>query len=283
MPKTISAGLSTHLAGELSTLATLVKVTRRDGVVLGFTSHDRNLVLSGVTYVADGAFSPTVFESAPDLSTDNLEISGLLSAGAITEADLAAGKYDHARVDVYACNWGDLTQGTLQVRRGWLGEVSVQNGRYTAELRGFHDLLQRRIGTVFTPECRHDLGDARCAVALASYTVTGSVTAVTSRSEFTDSARPEADAYFNYGFLTWTSGPNAGVTMEVKNFAADRFTLWLPMPADIGVGNTYSVYAGCDKRFATCRTKFNNAINFGGFPHLPGLDRIVDYPDAKSS
>lgn len=279
--KTIPAALDTHLSGELATLATLIKISRRDGAVMGFTSHDRDLLVSGVTYKADSAFSASAIENKNTLSADNLEAFGMLEDSGITESDIRKGRYDHARIDVYLCNWADLTQGVVQLRRGWLGEIQIEGGQYRAELRGLHDLLQRPIGATVTPECRHDLGDSGCKIDLVSLTVTGAVTSVTSAHMFADSSRAEAAGHFNGGLLTWTSGPNSGLSMEVKDFTSGQFTLWLAMPDLPAAGNSYSVTPGCDKRFSTCKAKFNNVVNFGGFPHLPGIDKILDYPDAR--
>lgn len=280
--KTLSAALQSHLSRELSTLATLVKVTRTSGAVLGFTTCDKDLTVSGVTYKADGAFQASAIQNRAVLSTDNLDIIGLLDSAMISEADLRAGLYDHARIDVFLCNWADLTQGVMQLRRGWLGEVRLIGGKYQAELRGLHDLLQRPFGKTYAPECRHTLGDGSCKIVLSTVTVTGSASSVTDNTRFTDASRSEADSIYNYGLLTWTAGANAGLSMEVKSFIAKEFVFWLPMPNTISVGDAYSVYKGCDKRFATCQSVFNNALNFGGFPYLPGVDRILNYPDARS-
>ncbi len=281
--KTISTALQEHLGGELTTLVELVKITRTDGVIKAFTTHDADLVVDGVTYKADGSFSPQDLNSAASLKAERFEIAGVLDSAVISDTDLKAGLYDHARIDFYVCNWADLTQGVIQLRRGWIGEVLLEDGRYTAELRGFHDLLQRRIGETYTPECRYDLGDSRCGIDLAALTVTGSVTGATSASVFSDTARTESDGTFAYGKLTWTSGANQGLGMEVQDWnATDKtFTLWLPMPNAIATGDGYSVYPGCDKRLACCRDTFNNVINFGGFPHLPGVGKILFYPDNK--
>jgi uncharacterized phage protein (TIGR02218 family) len=282
--KPISTALQAHLNGELTTLAYLVKITRPDGLIKGFTTFDQNLAIGGVTYKACGALTPSALESTSGLATDNLEVTGILDSDDIAAIDIEAGLYDHARIDVYACNWTDLTQGTVQLRRGWLGEVALSGGHYVAELRGLHDLLQRVVGDYYTPECRYDLGDNRCTIDLAPLTVTGAVTGVTDNATFADTARTESDGTFNYGKLTWTSGANAGLGMEVKNWDGTGlvFTLWLPMPNAIAIGDTYSVYPGCDKRFTTCQGKFGNAVNFGGFPYVPGVGNILQYPDTAS-
>ena len=279
--KTISSALQAHLGGEGTCLAELVLVTRGDGVVKGFTNHDADLVVGGVTYKADGAFSAGMLENAASLKEGDFQVEGILDSALLSEADIEAGLYDHARVDVFVCNWADLTQGAVQIRRGWLGEVTLAGGQYRAALRGMHDLLQRRVGDVYTPECRFDLGDARCAVNVAALTVTGSVTGVTDNAAFYDSSCGAASGTFNYGKLTWTSGANQGLCMEVQNWDGVNqiFTLWLPMAYGIQVGDSYSVYPGCDKRFSTCGGTFGNAANFGGFPHLPGLGTILNYPN----
>jgi uncharacterized phage protein (TIGR02218 family) len=282
--KSVSSNLQAHLNGELTNLAYLVKITRADATIKGFTTFDRNLTLDGVTYKADGALTPSALQSTSGLSVDNLEATGILNSDDIVAADIEAGLYDNARVDVYACNWADLTQGAVQLRRGWLGEVVLSSGHYVAELRGLHDLLQRTVGDYYTPECRYDLGDSRCTVNLAPLTVTGTVTSVTDNATFADTSRTESDGVFNYGKLTWTGGANSGQSMEVKNWDGGGFifTLWLPMPNAIAVGDAYSVYPGCDKRFTTCTGKFGNGANFGGFPYVPGVGNILQYPDTAS-
>lgn len=276
--KTISPALQTHLKGEVTTLAYLMKITRTDTVVKAFTTHDQNIVIGGVTYLADGAFTPSAIENRAGLAVDNLEITGLLDSIDITDADLQNGLYDFARVEMYACNWADVTQGTVYLRRGWLGQVTRAGTHYTAELRGLHDLLQRPVGDSYTPECRFDLGDARCGVVLTP--VSGSVTSVTDNATFGDTAQSAASGVYNYGKLTWASGANTGRSIEIKNWdlPTQSFTLWLPMPYALAVGDAYTVTLGCDKRFTTCRNIFSNGANFGGFPYVPGVGNILKYP-----
>ena len=116
---------------------------------------------------------------------------------------------------------------------------------------------------------------------IAYYRLAGCVTSVDSKRVFYDSSRMEDNGYFNDGKLTWLTGLNAGVSMDVNGWDLDShcFTLWLSVPYEIQVGDTYSVTPGCDKRFATCRARFNNIVNYGGFPHLPGLGKLLLYPD----
>lgn len=277
MSKTIPGALATHIALEATTLATCWKITRRDGVTKAFTDHDRDLVVSGTTYVAAAGYSASAIESSADFAADNLEAEVVFSDAGITESDLIAGLYDFAAVEILLVNWSSPADGGMILRRGTLGEVTLKNGRASAELRGLLQQLQQTVGRIYGRRCDADLGDARCGVTLASFTVTGTVSSVTTAREVFVVSTPPSRAE---GKLTWTSGANNGLSMEVRALSGSTITLALPMPYDIAAGDAYSVYAGCDKNLSTCKTVFDNVVNFRGYPHIPGQDRILSYPDA---
>jgi hypothetical protein len=84
-----------------------------------------------------------------------------------------------------------------------------------------------------------------------------------------------AIGYFAYGLVSFTSGQNKGYSMEVKTFAPGVVTLALQLPFPLAAGDTYTIIAGCDKQFGTCRDRFNNIIHFRGEPYIPGIDTII--------
>lgn len=278
--KTIPAALYAALTAEVTTLATCWTLTRTDGVVLGFTDHDADLLVNGVTYQAASGYTASTIQSTADLSVDNLDTKGILESGAITHEDVRAGRYDNAAIEIFMVDYSDVTAGQLTLRAGHLGQVKVSGDEFTAEVRGLAQLMQQTITRTYVATCDADLGDSRCKVALASYTVTGLVQTATDARTFADGVRIEADGYFAGGLLTWTSGANAGLKMEVKNNLAASGTIVLhqPMPKPIAVGDAYSVSAGCDKAKSTCTGKFNNAVNFRGYADLPGMDKLLKYP-----
>lgn len=275
--RTASPELTAHLQSETTSLATLWKLTRRDGLIFGFTDHDADITYDGVLYEAATGYTPSSVDTTADLAVDNLEVQGVLTSDTLNDEDLRAGLWDYCKVEITRCNWQDLTQGVLWDRVGRLGEVRTGRVSFTAELRGLAQNLQQVIGRAYTASCNADFGDARCGKSLASYTVSGSVSGVSSNRIFADSSRAEADHYFRYGLLTWTSGANDGLKMEVKGFlnTGGVFELQGEMPYDILAGDSFEVYAGCDKTLATCKGKFNNVINFRGFPHVSGQDALL--------
>lgn len=165
--KSASAGLASHLAQDVTTLATCIRLTRKDGTEFFFTDHDRDLVISGDTYKSDVAYQRSPIASNDQLSVDNLEVTGILDDASITQVDLRGGKFDYAVVEVFLVNWADLTQGILKLRRGRLGEVIVSpKGTFQTELRGLAQAFSRTIVELRSPECRADLGDARCKIPI---------------------------------------------------------------------------------------------------------------------
>ncbi|PWR22756.1 DUF2163 domain-containing protein [Zavarzinia aquatilis] len=278
--KELPPGLADHIAGGVTTLARCWRLTRRDGVTFGFTDHDRDLVFDDIVHRADSGFTPSAMESLPGLAVSNLDVEGALRADAITEADLAEGRYDDAECLLYLVNWQDVTQRVL-LRRGHIGEVRRGRGGFSAELRGLAHRLDQSCGRSFERGCAWTLGDARCGIDLtaAGRLADIAVTMVASRMSFAVSGIGgfAAGAFAN-GRLVWTGGANEGLSAEILRHVGDVLTLLLPPARAVTVGDTARITLGCDRKFATCRDRFVNAPNFGGFPHIPGNDFILSYP-----
>lgn len=274
--KPLSTALAAHLAGETTTLATCWKLRLRDMTVLGFTDHDQDITFESATYVAATGFTPSAVSTSADLAVDNLDVEGMLNSNAISEADLLAGKYDFAEIEIFKVNYADLTQGKLPLRRGWLGEVRFSGHQFTAEVRGLAQRLSQTMGELYTPACRAKLGDNQCKINLALFTFTASVTAVISNQVFSASGLVQVAGYFDFGKITFSSGANDGLSMEVKTYTPGEIMLVFPMPYTVGVGDSFSIHAGCDKDFATCINRFENAVNFRGEPHVPGIDKMLE-------
>ncbi len=271
--KTITPELKAHWESSVRTIATCWLLELKDGTKMGFTTHDEPIEWDGVEYSPAG-FTPTKFEQSSDMSVDGMDVQGFLDSDAITEADIAAGRFDRADVYTFKINWADPSQGILKLPRGWIGEIKRSDQIFVAEVRSLTQALQQKIGREYVGTCWANLGDSDCGVDLAAITVTGSVDSVASAYEFTDTSRSEDSGLFDYGLLTWTSGDNAGRSSEVKAFDGDTFLLFDAMPEPIQAGDEYEVYPGCDKKLATCRDQFSNVPNFRGFPYIPGADNM---------
>lgn len=278
--KNISPSLQAHLDTGATTLAHVWKLTRRDGVSLGFTDHDDDLVIDGFVYEAAAGVSASAIESSVGLSVDNLDILGALMSDRLSEDDLIGGLFDDAEIEIWRVNWRDVSERVL-MRKGNLGEVTRGSTGFSAELRGLAHRLNQPTGRLYQYACDADLGDARCgfAVEVIGGTV---VSAEDDRVIVAEGLEAQAENTFTRGRLEFTSGANNGAAMEVKlhKLAAGGavIELWQAMAHGIAAGDTFEITAGCDKQFSTCRTRFKNEANFRGFPHMPGNDFVMSYP-----
>ncbi len=319
--------------------------------IIGFTTNSTDLVVGKVTYGSALSYRATEIKSGGDLSVDNLDVFGVLDSTTITNVDIFAGRYDFAEVEILLVNYADLTQGTMTLRKGNLGEVTIKRNQFGTELRGMTDFLTQNVVERYSVTCRVELTDSECAVrleppvwsattvytvrpvgdagagsvvrpttengrhfkctvagtsggsepawdttignttvdgsvtweAIQGLTLTGTLTGVTDNSNFADTSRTEADDFWTFGLLTFTSGNNIGIALEIKDYvlSTGAFELYTAMPFIVQVGDTYEVTAGCDKKVATCIAKFNNVNNFRGEPFVPGQDYMFRYPDSK--
>lgn len=282
--KTLSPAFAAHLVSGATTLCWCWRLTRRDGVRLGFTDHDRPLSFDGTAFEAASGFTASEIKDTVGLSVDNLEVTSAITSDALAEADLAAGIYDDAAVEIFRVNWSDPAQRVL-MRSGSLGEVSRSGIAFSAEVRGLAHHLQQPKGRLYQYTCDADLGDARCSInrTAPAFQGHGTVTAVGSARQFTASGLTAYTTdWFTRGLLTFTSGAASSQQIEVKSHTLNAGTvtieLWSPARLPLVAGQTFTITAGCDKHMTTCAGKFANATNFRGFPHMPGNDFLVSGP-----
>jgi uncharacterized phage protein (TIGR02218 family) len=247
---------------------------------MGFTDHDRDLSFDATTFSAATGFTASEIKDTLGLAVDNLEVESALSASSLEDDDLAAGLYDDAAIEIWRVNWADTAQRTL-MRSGSIGEVRRAGSAFTAEVRGLAHYLQQPKGRLFQFACDADLGDARCTVDLTdpAFKGTGTVVAASSPRLLTASGLSAYAAdWFSRGLLTFTTGANTGLALEVRRHTAGSpatLELWQPFAHAIEPGDGFTVTAGCDKQFATCKARFANGVNFRGFPHMPGNDFVA--------
>lgn len=281
--KILSPALQAHLDSGATTLCWCWRLTRADGVVMGFTDHDRPLTFDATTFEPDSGLTAAEVRAGSALEVDAQDAEGVLTSVRITETDILDGRWDNATVELWRVNWSATAERVL-MRYGALGEVRRGVVAFTAEVRSLAHLLNQPVGRVYQAQCDAALADARCGVnlATAAFRGTGTVnTILRDRAFIASGLGAFADAWFELGILTWTSGPNAGRRAEVLRHDRDanvRLTLLEAPLRPLAAGHAFEVTAGCDKRLATCAAKFANTLRFRGFPHIPGNDTMVRYP-----
>ncbi len=280
--RAVPEGLAARLAGETTTLAHCWRLARADGVVLGFTDHDRDIAFGGVIYAAATGLEAAERTAELGFAVGGGEAAGVLTSAAITGDDIMAGRYDGARVEIWLVDWRE-PEHRLLLDVGGIGEVSRSDHAFTAELRSVMHRLDETRGGVYRAACAADLGDARCGVDLDRPGMRAAATVAAqgdSRSSFRcEGLAGHAGGWFTHGRLVWTSGANAGAVFTVKQHHAVAgvvtLMLWGETVQPVVVGDAFAVTAGCDRSLESCRDRFANVVNFRGFPHIPGNDFAI--------
>jgi uncharacterized phage protein (TIGR02218 family) len=281
--KSLPPALQAHLDDGTTTLAWCWRITRADGLAFGFTDHDRVLSFDGTGFEPESGLTASEVRSGSDLSVDAQEAEGVLSSDRITETDILDGRWDNAVVELWRVNWADTSQRVL-LRRGAIGQIRRGRVAFVAEVRSLAHLLGQAVGRTFQAQCDAALGDARCGVDLegAAFKGSGAVAQVIrSRVMLAEGLAGFAPGWFTHGWLEWASGANAGRQAEIAlHEVSEGFAIVTlleePVRAIID-GDSFAIRAGCDKRIATCAAKFANAVNFRGFPTIPGQDSVLRY------
>ena len=281
--KSLDPNLQAHLDEGTTTLAWCWRLTRADGVMFGFTDHDRVLAFEDTLFEPESGLTASEIRSGTDLSVDAQDAEGVLTSDKITETDIADGLWDNAAVELWRVNWADTSQRVL-MRRGAIGQIRRGRLAFVAEVRSLAHVLGQTVGRTFQGTCDAALGDARCGVDLASaaYSTNGSVLDLLGDRVVSVTGLDGFEAgYFSFGTVEWQSGANAGRKAEVVSHdIASRVVALTLMETPVRAmaeGDAFLIRAGCDKRLETCGAKFGNTANFRGFPHIPGQDAVIRY------
>lgn len=263
--------------GPLTVLAFCWRLQRADGAGLALTSSDRDLSRDGALYRATPGITPASVSRSLGLDPDSAEISGALDSDALSEKDLALGRWNGATAKLFAVDWSDPTGETIALLGGELGEVTIAGEGFSAELRGAASRLTAPACPATSPECRARLGDKQCRVDLAGRSLRATViSAVDNLIELDVTAGDR----FLFGRLRYLSGDNCGLSSTMLAVNAATISLRDRPRAKVEPGTVVELQEGCDKRFETCVSRFDNVANFRGEPHLPGTDLLTRYPGA---
>lgn len=256
----------------LDTVATFWRVWRKDGVALGFITHDRDLWFGGLLHRAAPGLTPSAIRRTAGFTEEGADVEGALAHDCIAESDLAAGRYDGAEIAIGAVDWETREHAVFY--RGVIEGVSREGQTFAAELTSAKAALAIDPVPRSSPTCRALFCGPGCGLSPARYTRRAVV------SGFEDGRVQFAaidPALYVDGELRWLDGPQAGLTATI--LAAGATGLLLDRgPDGVEPGMRALLREGCDHTVTTCAVRFANAANFQGEPFLPGTDLLAHYP-----
>jgi uncharacterized phage protein (TIGR02218 family) len=271
--------LAAKLEDGAATLCRCWRLTRRDGFTLGFTDHDRDMTIGGVTFEATDGFEASVIERDAGLATQGGEVRGLLTSARIKATEIEAGLFDGAQIEAFLVDWEAPALDFL-LDAASFGEIRRLDDRFVAETRDAFASWDAPRGRLYGAACSARFGDASCGLNAASVANSDTVTitrVLDARRFEASAAASRASGFFALGQARATSGANSGFSARIEAHEGAGITLALAPATPLAVGDTLTLTAGCDKRFATCRDRFANALNFRGFPYIPAPESIFTY------
>jgi uncharacterized phage protein (TIGR02218 family) len=256
--------------------------TLRTGLILTYTNADVPIQLNGYIYVANSVLMDGLnYKCTDGLEVDQQQIT--LSAKATDTVAgvpflqaLGRGVFDGAEIQrerAFLNSWSPADTaspvGSVILFKGRIGTVD-SIGRTTAQITVNSDLVMLDLQmprNVYSPSCQHVLYDSGCSLVKSTFGTAGIVGAGSTFSLINWSG---ASKNFNQGTLLFSSGVNAGVSVNIKGVVAGiSLSLAYPLYAAPAQGDAFTAYWGCDHTQATCTSKFSNLANFRGFPYVP--------------
>ena len=272
--------MDSWLTGPVTSVAYGWRLERSDGVTLGFTSHDRDVVHNGLLLRASPGMAPTTIVASLGLENDGLDVRGVLTSDAIRGDDLSAGRWDAAYLEIFLFDWSDPDAGQRLLANGELGAVSFSGEAFETEFVGLKGVFDRAVVPQTSPSCRAGFSDADCGLNRRRFSRAAVVLGRDGNKLLLDMPVAVTASDFAYGTIRWLEGPSCGLSADI--WASDATGVTLPALPDFAgeVGVRVELFEGCDKQMATCAGRFGNAINFRGEPYLPGNDLLTRYPGA---
>ena len=261
--------MRTRLAAGVSTFCRCWEIARRDGTTLGLTDHDTALEFGGTRYHADAGIRLSAVEARVGMTAHGLEAEGVIGSPHLTAKDLGKGLYDRARVTIWLVDW-QAPENRVQLMTGRFSEVRLQGQRFQASLHAAGQDFDKPAGRLYQSSCDSELGDARCRVALddPAFRLETSLERAEGETLYIPPS-DHAENWFKDGRVMLADGRRIAIRGDHREETGRHIDLWRTHPAELEVGAPLVIIAGCDKRFSTCRDKFSNSVNFGGFPNLP--------------
>lgn len=133
---------------------------------------------------------------------------------------------------------------------------SIQTSMKRPALRRFYQL-----------QCPHVLYGTECAVQENLFQINTFVESVSGLNITSAAFALKPDQYYRGGYIAISAAPTSEYRF-ITSHVGNTITINLPSHK-LFPGTPLTVSPGCDHTLTTCKDKFNNLSNYGGFPFIP--------------
>ena len=232
-----------------------------------FTSYNNDIVWAGLSYTAT-QISRTATQNSQEDAINQLTVITTVD-NAVAQKFVSNVPGSVGSVQVLRANANDVLEETIVIFEGFVASVKFDGELEAQILCNPSTNIFQRSGPRYSYQgiCNHILYDARCKIARSGFTFTGLVSAVTGSTITVNGLSAKGAGWAVGGFVQAPSGAPVDKRMILEQ-SGDTITLLLPFSIDV-LGAQVDVLAGCAHSLAICESKFNNVINYGGFPYVP--------------
>lgn len=280
--KTLAGNLSTALASSATTLTTLVAIKLPSGEYLRMTTLDVDVTFAGNVYWSHLGCSTSQFRTELGVLAEAGAIETLIALDGVTPLMVERGLLDNAEVKVTVVDYNN-TASFVDIFTGYVSTVYAKdNMTAVIEVKSLLNRTKQIAWEAYSLNCRADLGDAYCKVDIEARKANAVVTVLGDTQTFKTDWAGAVNAW-QYGLAVFTSGNNKGMAYEISANTADGvITLRADLNDILAVGDTLTIYPGCDKTTKMCSSIFNNIINFRGEPFLVAEWNTLSKPSSAT-
>lgn len=242
-----------------------IQYGRTEAEIVRTTSGDRDVVVGGKTYLAFTTTRDQFDDEGNPDDAKQLSIRVPRDHPFILEFDQREFPTMVA-VRIKRCHLNDPDLGTFNIWSGRLVGVSFEAPWMVMGCEKIATALtQTGCRIRYMRQCPHALYMPRCWADKEQFKAVGQVTALSTNKATVTVTLPGTPSagYYVGGILLFNGLSRFIIEQNGSNLKLSRPLL------DLDVGESVTLHPGCDRLAATCKDKFNNLDNYGGFDYIP--------------
>ncbi len=235
---------------------------------LRYTSYDANVNFNGNDYFKLAGLTRTAPEQTGSFEMSSMELM-MPTTSAIVQRYVAFPPPYSTFINIARFHRNDPDLEAYNFWHGRVLGVKIDGASSKVICESYLSVFKRLgLRQFYQNLCNHVLYDTGCRVDKTLFRVTDSVTFIDGITIKVPAALSYPEQWFRGGFVE-TTGVEVDRRLIIDHVGQD-ITLLAPFYSELlSVSDIVDLYAGCDHSLGTCKAKFNNVVNYGGFPFVP--------------
>lgn len=279
--KTLHNEYKKFMIKDVTTIVNCFSIEFENGNKLGYTNHTSDIIFieePNLIYKSTG-FTNTANQKTSSMNVDNLDSDFMIDDIDIKQNDLERGIWNNAKIKYFRCNYSlPFSYNYIEkIQKGIVADITKNKNYFSLEVSSLTQNLQTRSVKITKPTCDAQFCDNQCKLDINNYTNNAVIQYVVTNKEFILETSPSEN--LENGLIEFTSGDAYLQKIEIKSFDTTTKTLILKEECNynVQIGDTIKLVDGCDKLKKTCKTKYNNVVNFRGFSFIPSSTEVINF------